>query len=207
VLDQYPGQRIYQLDAQPATTFSFSWVYQLPFGNGTKFDLHSRMGNAIVGGWKINGFVKYASGVPLTIAGAGGNLAAVGYTQRGNSIPGVDPYLVTDPGKINPAVDRYLNPAAFSAATGFNFGNLAPTLSWVRGFWNKQEALTLGRTFKFKERWAFDVSADAQNPFNLVRFSDPVGATVGLNRLSAAFGAITASQPGRTVQINAAIKF
>jgi len=40
----------------------------------------------------------------------------------------------------------------------------------------------------------------------LVRFSDPV-AGVGLNRLSPAFGTVTASQPGRTVQINAAIKF
>ncbi len=206
VLDQFPGQRIYQLDAQPATTFSLSWVYQLPFGKGTTFDLRNRIGNAVVGGWKINGFVKYASGMPLNIAGAGGNLAAVGYTQRANVISGVSPYLVTDPGQFDPATSRYFNAAAFAASTGFNFGNLSPNPSWVRGFWNKQEALTLARTFRFKERYSFDLSADALNPFNLVRFSDPV-AGVGLNRLSAGFGTVTAAQPGRTIQINAAFKF
>ena len=32
VLDQYPGNRIFQLDAQPALTYSVSWAYELPFG-------------------------------------------------------------------------------------------------------------------------------------------------------------------------------
>jgi hypothetical protein len=98
--------------------------------------------------------------------------------------------------------DKFLNPAAFTTTSGFDFGNLAPTLSWVRGFWGKQEALTAGRTFKMTERWAFDFSVDAQNPFNFVRWNNP-----NTTRLSPAFGTVNGAAPGRTLQVNAAIKF
>jgi len=109
---------------------------------------------------------------------------------------------VTNPADFNPATSRYLNAAAFTTTTGFNFGNLAPTLSWARGFWDKQESLSIGKAFRFNERWLLDVSADATNPFNLVRWSNP-----NTNRLSPAFGTVTATAPGRTMQLNAMLKF
>jgi hypothetical protein len=158
--------------------------------------------NAIVSGWKINGFLKYNSGVPLSITGAAGFLGAVGYGQRGNAVPGVSPYKTTNPRDFDPQISRYLNSAAFTTSTGFNFGNLAPTLSWVRGFWGKQEALTIGRTFKITERLMFDFSADATNPFNFVRWNNP-----NTNLLSPAFGSVTGTAAGRTLQMNAALKF
>ena len=159
--------------------------------------------NAVVSGWKVNGFLKYNSGVPLSITGGAGNLSAVGYTQRGNAVPGVSPYLTTNPRDFDPAKDRFLNPDAFTTSTGFNFGNLAPTLSWVRGFWGKQEALTVGRLFKIREGLGFDFSVDATNPFNFVRWNNP-----NTNRLSSqAFGTVTAAGAGRTLQVNGALKF
>ena len=81
-------------------------------------------------------------------------------------------------------------------------GNLAPSLSWVRGFWNKQEALTIGRAFKIQERLTLDLSMDAQNPFNFVRWNNP-----NTNLLSPAFGSVTGTDIGRTMQANAAIRF
>ena len=96
-----------------------------------------------------------------------------------------------------------MNPDAFTTSTGFNFGNLAPTLSWVRGFWGKQEALTVGRLFKIREGVGFDFSVDATNPFNFVRWNNP-----NTNRLSSqAFGTVTAAGAGRTLQVNGALKF
>jgi hypothetical protein len=212
VLDQYPGSRIYQLDAQPAFAMSMSWAYDLPFGKGkTLLNTNSRALNAVISGWKVNGFLKYASGIPLSFAGNAGNLGAVGYTQRGNAVSGVSPYKATTPRDFDPARDRYLNAAAFTTSTGFNFGNLAPTLSWVRGFWSKQEALTAGRTFRIKERMTFDFSVDATNPFNFVRWINPTfnaaAPPPGLDLRSLAFGAITQAADGRTLQINGAIKF
>jgi hypothetical protein len=203
VTDQYPGARVMQLDAQPAATYSVNWAYQLPFGKNKAFlNSNSRVLNAVVSGWKINGFLKYNSGLPLSITAGAGNLGAIGYTQRGNAVAGVSPYLVTDPRDFNPATNRFLNAAAFTTSTGFNFGNLAPSLSWARGFWGKQEALTVGRTFKIKERFTFDLSVDATNPFNFVRWNDP-----NTNLLSAAFGTVTGSAAGRTLQVNGTLRF
>jgi hypothetical protein len=200
--DQYPGNRLMQLDANPALTFSVSWAYSLPFGKGkTLFRSASRPVNALVSGWKINGFVKYASGIPLGISAAAGNLASIGYTQRGNAVSGASPYLVTSPADFTPA-SKYLNAAAFTSSTGFNFGNLAPVLSWVRGFWSKSESLTVGRVFTLHENLKFDLSVDAVNPFNFHRWNNP-----NTTLTSAAFGTVTGATDGRTLQVNATVRF
>lgn len=202
VNDQYPGSRLMQLDPNPAASFSFSWAYDLPFGKGKDLLGNSpRWVNAAVSGWKLNGFVKYSSGVPLSINAAAGFLSAIGYTQRGNAVLGVSPYLVTNPREFTPQ-SRYLNSAAFTTSTGFNFGNLAPNLSWVRGFWTKQEALTVGRVISLTERLKFDFSVDAVNPFNFHRWTNP-----NTTLTSAAFGTVTGAADGRTLQINATLRF
>ena len=121
--------------------------------------------------------------------------------QRGNAVAGVSPYLVTSPGDFTPQ-SKYLNSAAFTTSTGFNFGNLAPNLSWVRGFWSKQEALTIGRVFDLTEKCKLDVSADATNPFNFHRWNNP-----NTTLTSAAFGTVTGAADGRGMQLNATVRF
>ena len=200
--DQYPGDRLWQLDANPAVAFSFSWAYELPFGNGKKMlGSSSKFVRAVVSGWRINGFLKYNSGAPFGINAAAGMLGAVGYGQRGNAVPGVSPYVTTNPREFTPS-SKYLNSAAFTSSTGFNFGNLAPVLSWVRGFWGKQEALTIGRVFSIHENLKLDISLDATNPFNFHRWGAP-----NTNLLSSAFGTVSTTSDGRTMQFNAAIRF
>ena len=200
--DQYPGSRLMQLDPNPAATISFSWAYDLPFGKGKSLlNSSPRVVTAVVSGWKINGFVKYSSGVPLGITAGAGFLGQVGYTQRGNAVSGVSPYLVTNPRDFT-RTSKYLNAAAFTTSTGFNFGNLAPNLSWVRGFWSKQEALTIGREFAIKERLKFNLSVDAVNPFNFHHWNNP-----NTFLLSPAFGSVTSAVDGRTLQVNMALSF
>jgi Carboxypeptidase regulatory-like domain len=200
---QYPGWRFWQLDPNPAFSTSYSWSYFLPFGKGKSF-LHDSPGivRALVSDWKINGMVKYSSGIPLAITAAAGNLAALGYTQWGNAVQGVSPYLITNPRDFNPATSRFLNAAAFTTSTGFNFGNLNPNLSWVRGFWYKEENLTIGRIFPIRERVNLDFSIDAANPFNFVRWGNP-----NTTLTSAAFGTVNSVSPGRTLQVNAKVSF
>jgi len=198
---QYPGNRYWLQDPNAAASFSFSWSYYLPFGEGKPFLHESPVVKAVVSGWKLNGFVKYSSGLPLTISAAAGNLAAIGYSQWGNAVQGVSPYLVTDPRSFSPS-SKFLNAAAFTTSTGYNFGNLNPNLSWVRGFWYKEENLTLGRIFPIKEKVKLDFSIDASNPFNFVRWGAP-----NTTLTSAAFGTVNSVSAGRTMQVNAAISF
>lgn len=199
---QYPGTRFMQLDPNPAASFSFSWAYELPLGKGKHFlTAASRPVSAVVSGWKVNGFVKYNSGTPLTIAAGAGNLGAIGYSQWGNAVQGVSPYITTNPRDFTPT-SKFLNAAAFTTTTGFNFGNLNPNLSWVRGFWFKEENLTLGRVFSIKERAKLDFSMDFVNPFNFHRWGAP-----NTSLTSAAFGTVSSVSAGRTIQANAAIRF
>ena len=209
VTGQYPGSRFMQLDATSPLIFSVSWAYQLPFGkNQSLLNTNSRVVDAIVSGWKINGLLRYNDGVPLTISGAAGSLSAIGYGQYGNAVLGVSPYLTTNPRDFNPATNKYLNAAAFTTSTGFNFGTLGPDPSWIRGFWGKSESLNAGRVFRIRERVTFDFSIDAINPFNFVRWGNP-----NTTLTSAAFGAVTTTATaagvagGRTLQINGTLKF
>jgi hypothetical protein len=117
-------------------------------------------------------------------------------------VPGVSPYLVTSPSAFDPAKTKYLNAAAFTTSTGFNFGQLNPSLSWVRGFWSKEENLTFGRIFAIKERTKLDFSVDAFNPFNFVRWGNP-----NTSLTSSAFGTVTSTANPRTLQVNAALRF
>ncbi|MEP6716554.1 MAG: hypothetical protein ABJC09_13370, partial [Terriglobia bacterium] len=199
---QYPGTRYWLQDPNPAASFSFSWAYSLPFGNGKTF-LNSAPAvvRATVSNWKINGFVKYNSGVPLTIAAGAGNLAAIGYSQWGNAVTGVSPYAVTNPRDFKPT-SKFLNAAAFTTSTGFNFGNLNPNLSWVRGFWFKEESLTIGRVFPIREKLKLDFSIDAANPFNFHRWGAPNTVLT-----SSAFGTVNSVSAGRTLQVNASVSF
>jgi hypothetical protein len=201
---QYPGTRYMQMDNLSALTFSTSWTYELPFGKGKSvLDTNSKAVNAIVSGWKVNGLVRYASGLPLSITGAAGTMSSIGYGQWATAVSGVSPYATTNPRQFDPATSKYLNAAAFASTTGFNFGNIAPNASWVRGFWSKQESVTLGRIFRIREKASFDFSMDAMNPFNFHRWSNP-----STNLVSATtFGKVTAAGDGRLVQFNGTLKF
>jgi len=47
-------------------TFNISALYELPIGNGKKFDL-GKTGNVLLGGWEIGGIVNARSGVPVEV--------------------------------------------------------------------------------------------------------------------------------------------
>jgi len=199
---QYPGGRYMQLDPNAAVSMGLNWAYELPFGKGKQLlGSSSRVVNAVVSGWKINGFVKYNSGLPLTITGGVGSLGTIGYGQWATSVPGVSPYLVTSPGDFTPT-SKYLNAAAFTTTSSFNFGNVNSNPSWVRGFWYKEENLTVGRVFRVTEQVRFDLSVDAQNPFNFHRWGAP-----NTSLTSGQFGIVNSVSPGRILQVNMAVKF
>jgi len=209
LMNRFQAMSVSPLDIP--NTFQLSGNYQLPFGRGHRIlGSASNLSNHLAGGWELTASLRYQSGLPLVLSGSG-SLSALGYTQTANYIGG-NPFSVTNPRDFDPARDRYLNAAAFQNSAAYAFGNLAPTLSWLRGFTQKFEAISINKTTTFKERVRLETGLDVLNPFNFVRWGNP-----NTSITSADFGKVTYVQgqastsgtlsAGRTLQINAVLKF
>src|SRR5207249_4001464 len=148
------------------------------------------------------GYVRRASGDPLTIT-TGNNLSALGYpNKRASFVSGQSVYSVSNPRDFDPGRDLYLNPAAFAIPGSFELGNTARVLDWARGWTNKSEAVSIGKRTAITERVGTLFRADIENPFNFVRWNNPV-----TDRSSSTFGRVTGAQAGRQIQLSLAIEF
>jgi hypothetical protein len=188
----------------PPHTFVINASYDLPFGAKKKFLTSAPpVVNAILGGWNLAGYARYTSGSPYGFSG-GSNLSILGYGGKtANYVPGVPIFGTTNPRDFDPAVSRYFAPVgAFVTPPNYEFGNTAPTLDWVRGFTQKAESLSLGKSFPIKERLHAQFRMDVNNPFNFVRWSNPNGSIT-----SADYGRVTGSAEGRKVQLYLTVEF
>ena len=127
----------YDLDAEfgvslldVAHRLNVNATFQLPFGEGRRW-LASGIGNAVAGGWTVTLAGRYQTGFPLNISQSSNNSNLLGSNQRPNIVPGVDP--MTTGSQEERAVSGWINPAAFSAAPAFTFGNSPRTNPDWRG--------------------------------------------------------------------------
>ena len=205
---QYPGDNPVSIDPQnPAAIFGTSFSYQLPFGKGRTFMNNApAVADGVLGGWTVSGSLRYTSGAALQIDSFNFFGGTEGYTnlapfEFANYVGG-NPHG-TWSGKFDPAKDSYLNASAFAAPAPFTFGNTSPYLSWVRGFTQGSEALSIQKTLPIHERLKFDIGADFVNPFNIVRWANPA-TIVGIPT----FGTVSGTQGNpRQIQINGKIDF
>jgi hypothetical protein len=202
---QYPLFHASTIDpAVVPLVFSSSGTYELPFGAGKPFFNTSSPLARLISGWRVSGFVRYTSGAPLLIT-ANNNLGPLGYPAKlADRVADQSATLVTDPGEFvgGPSGSRYLNAAAFAAPAAFALGNSGGYLSDVRGFVQKQEAISVGKWTKLTDHTTFELTADFTNPFNFHRWNDPA-----TNTSAATFGTVTSAQAPRQIQINASITF
>jgi hypothetical protein len=201
-----------------------TWVYDLPFGRGTRFSSDNEPLNKAIGGWYFSGIFKAASGLPLTVAES--NQAWGGGDTLGIAVSGAIP--INSPnfgnsvhsgvsGSGGVGIDG--NPA--TGGSGLNiFANPQTVLGdfrpielstdgrsgrgVLRGFpyWNFD--LSMAKRTLVTERVAFLFSADFLNAFNHVVFNDPT-----LNMQDpASFGVISsqANSP-RAIQLGLRLEF
>ncbi|MFB3777625.1 MAG: TonB-dependent receptor domain-containing protein [Bryobacteraceae bacterium] len=203
---QGPWERNKIISPSPTTLpadFKISLVYDLPFGAGKALlNKNNKLLNGFAGGWQVVFFMERASGSAMSISAAN-TLSSYGIAAKRASVNlGVPLTLQTDMGSFEPATDKYINRAAFYSPSTYELGNTATTLDWLRGWPLKAESASINKTFRIYERLSFKLGCDFQNPFNFVRWNNPV-----TNLTASNFGMVTGTAPGRRVQLNAEINF
>ena len=160
-------------------------AYELPFGEGKRW-VTSGVGAAILGGWQVAAIATYASGYPISVSQSNNNSNLFGSGQRPNVVSGVDPFF------DNPEYDstcgclRWMNPAAWSLAAPFTFGNAPRTDDRVRTPFKKQLDLAFQKTQRIGGGTNLMIKLEIINALNNPNFLGPF-----VNHGLANFGYVT----------------
>lgn len=192
--------------------FKLAFVYDLPFGAGKPLVSNSRVGSAILGGWKLNGVFTAFTGAPLQLGQDISNLNTYDTSAVPNHVAAVQ-YL----GAANNSLGfpQWFNSSAFAPNLSSTIiGNTGRTESWLRGPGLWQLDPSLARIFKITERFNLEVRAEAENIFNTPHFSGiNTGCTTtassggGPPTCGVTFGEIGSSYGQRVVQFGAFLRF
>jgi hypothetical protein len=196
-----------------------SYVYELPFGAGRRFNPSSAVLRTIVGGWQTGGVAAFQSGTPLVITGANsGSLNGRPNRVAGQPIEvpkelqhwydGKTTVALPDGRKITPCANCYLvyNPDAFAGSVvSTPNGSVANDVYWFGTAANRYDSIlspginnwnmTLSRTFKPKERVTVDFAAQVTNTFNHTQFRPSFDMKLG--NTSVAVNSPQGIQPGQ----------
>lgn len=201
-----PAQNAYNLSADrglAAFNTKFRWVntavYSLPFGKGMPW-LSNGIAAAVFGGWQVAGIMSMQTGFPSTInltgdtANIGGGSG--GILIRANPVPGVSPYL---PSSQQTAAE-WFNINAFTLPPAYQFGTLGRNTLVGPGLFNIDT--TLSRKIRVRERYAFEIRAEAFNLLNKANYNQ-IGRIIN----APGFGAVQSELPMRELQFGGKVTF
>ena len=180
-------KQISGFDTPQAMVISFS--YQTPKING--FGGDNAGGKAmrwLARDWTVGGVLRYQSGQILQSAVSNStlwNTMGVGGTPLNgvsnfggaepleNTVPGQSCLAINPNNHFDPTTTLVLNSNAWTQPAPQTFGNAAPYYSNCR--WQRQpaESLSLGRTFRVKEKYQLLIQAQFFNVFNRVVYPAP----------------------------------
>jgi len=171
--------------------FVATYTYTVPFFKNTNGFV-----KALLDGYEISGITRFQSGRPFTVTAA----ATVGGTRRAD--------LIND--DIYQKVGRqWINPAAFAGVTTGRLGSSGVGIVTGPDFFITD--FSVRKRFHFGERRSLRLQGDVFNAFNRNNFnsintacnsSTPTGGCT-----SGGFGSLTASGPGRSIQLGAKFEF
>ena len=169
---QHHGQRAaesynlrdeYGLSAQNTPhRFSMAVTYELPFRSANRA-LHY-----VAAGWSVNVVSVLQSGYPLSITQPNNNSVIGASYQRPNAT-GLSPEVS---GTFGQRIDGWINPAAFSLAPQFTFGNVSRTNA-LRGPGQTSWDVSVFKTFAIYERFKAQFRAESLNVTNTPVFYGP----------------------------------
>jgi len=177
--------------------FLTTYLYELPFGKGKPFLGKGGVMNYIAGGWVANAVSVFQTGFPLQITQSTNFNSGFGYASQRPNATGVSP--VTS-GSLEARLNNYINPAAFSTAPQFTFGNISRTID-MRGPGQANWDMSVFKNFVIKETLKAQFRCEALNAFNTPLFYGP-NVSFG----SSSFGKIT-TQANFSRQLQLALRF
>jgi len=185
----YP-QNVYNLGAEWALgagtvpwRYTGGFTYQLPFGKGKPLANNNRFLDYVVGGWSLNGVVIIESGFPLFVYQTNANTIIGTSDQRPNAT-GVAP---TGSGTPESRLYNYINPAAFSLAPQYTFGNVSRDIPNLGPGLNNFD-LSLFKDFTIKERFTGEFRVESFDAFNTPNFNQPYTLFQGVQASGAPVG-------------------
>jgi hypothetical protein len=178
--------------------FTTAITYELPFGKGKPFLKNSRIFDRIVSGWSANAVGILQTGFPLSVTQPNNN-SVFGASYQLPNATGLSPNTT---GSTGERIDGWLNPAAFSQAPQFTFGNITRFLS-ARGPALFNWDVSVFKAFSIQERIKAQFRAEALNATNTPYFGNP-NTTLTNNQ----FGVIGSQiNNPRLVQLGARVTF
>ena len=150
----------------------------------------NRLVNQVVGGWEVAGRLMFQSGPYLSVLAPGADPSGTNFANTGT---GGDPRADIVPSipiyPTNRSINQWVNPAAFAPPPD-NIGRFATSpVGAIVGPGTQVVSLSVYRSFRFKERYAFRIGASAMNLFNHPNYGVP-----NLNLGTAPFGTISSLQ-------------
>lgn len=143
--------------------------YEVPAFSNNKFV------RAALGGWTVGGIVRFASGLPIPVPASQNQLAALLFqTTRMNRVSG-EPLFLKDlnSSDYDANADFVLNPAAWSNPAAGQFATSLPYYDDFRYQRRPDEQLSVGRSFRFRDRARFEVRAEFFNALNRLQLNNP----------------------------------
>ncbi len=177
--------------------WSTSVTYELPFGKGKQWLTQGSVMNYIAGGWVLNTVSIFQTGFPLQISQSTNYNSSFGYASQRPNATGVSP--VTS-GSLEQRLNDYINPAAFSTAPEFTFGDLGRTID-MRGPGQVNWDIGLFKNALIKESFKAQFRFEMLNAMNTPLFYGP-NTSFG----SSSFGKIT-SQANFSRELQMALRF
>jgi hypothetical protein len=177
-----------------------NYVYELPVGRGKKIGGGmNAVENVVAGGWQISGITHVQAGFPLSIGNANANSASLwGGNQHANVVPGVRFKSGTCPnGQTVGTKICWFNPAAFTQAPAYTFGDAPRYFSNLRSPGYVDEDLGIQKWFNLTEKFRLQFTAQMFNAFNHTNFDSP-----DINLGDSTMGEISNTQGARQVQLS-----
>ncbi len=148
----------------------------------------------VLGGWTLGGVFRYTSGLPIAVPGSQANLNAVAFQNtRMNRVQG-EPLFLKDLNChcIDPNKDFVLNPKAWTDVPQGQWGVSAPFYNDFRYARQPSEQISLGRTFRVREKYSLVMRAEFFNMFNRTVMPTPSATNPAQTQTRNAAGVPTA---------------